>query len=123
MNLERRALDRRDDPTPRPRPAKILARWILALLAVVPLVIFAREFVGYTMTYSRTQLHPAAGVDGPPRAYYLDWRRDWEDLDALRKAAREGVMATPRALRKDGRLVPDPIGVIQGARDPRSAPG
>lgn len=87
----------------------------IAALALLPIVtIAAYELITYAFIYPPQRLHPDAGTDGPVRAYYLDWRRDWSDFEALRRAAREGVLETPRSLRVDGRLVPDPIGVIQG---------
>jgi hypothetical protein len=107
-------LDTSIDPEPAPRPKRPLLLWIGALAFLSILAVAGFELVTYCVTYPRTRLHPEAGTEGPLRAYYLDWRKDWIDLDDLRRAAREGVMETPRALREDGRLIPDPIGVIQG---------
>jgi len=103
----------RDADRKRWSPKRIAAG--IAAFALLSIgAIAAYELITYSFIYSRTQVHPEAGTEGPVRAYYLDWRRDWSDLEALREAAREGVLETPRSLRIDGRLVPDPIGVIQG---------
>ena len=108
------ALDPHSDAVPRQRSARRIAAWIAALAFLFIFAVALHEVVTYTVTYPRTRLHPDAGTEGSLRAYYLDWRGDWSDLESLREAAREGVMETPRSLRVDGRLVPDPIGVIQG---------
>lgn len=103
----------RSDPEPTPRPQRRPLRWIALLALLSFLSVGGYEMITYSVTYPRTKLHPDAGTEGPLGAYYLDWRRDWSDLEELRRVAREGVMETPRSLRIDGRLVPDPIGVIQ----------
>lgn len=89
-------------------------RWTVALAALILvfLVMGTSEFLEYSVFHPRTRFEPRSVSDGT--YYYLDWRADFTPLSSLRAAKTpQGPLRTTRAFEEGGRLVPDPIGVVQ----------
>lgn len=91
---------------PRGRPVlrRLAVLGVLAAFGGAALVF--GQVRGYSFGYEPQEYLPASAGPGMPTYYYLDWRRDWSDPIALRVAAAQGPLLTPRAvwISADGRV-------------------
>lgn len=96
------------------RPAFRLTGLLIVAIGLTGAGMASKRFYDYVFGYTPTAWNPASLAGGSRLGpYYLDWRGDWADRQALREATREGVLATALAREVDGRVRQDPVIVIQ----------
>ncbi|MBM3317070.1 MAG: hypothetical protein FJY75_04375 [Candidatus Eisenbacteria bacterium] len=85
-------------------------------LAAAALGLAAQRFWVYTQGYPRTRFLPESVDAGPPRHFYLDWRRAWQGDAVVGPAlAEDGIFRGARDVRGPGGILHDPVRVVQAS--------